>query len=275
MNKLLLATCAATAALLSCSTAARAGDLGLAGASYDWSGGYVGVNAGVAINSSEFKSDYRYVGQDQIDPDTEALIDELDHRASASDTWFSAGILAGYNWQVSGVVLGIEGDFNYLGMSATMNNDVSDVMSEIMTPETTYARDSISSDANWFGTVRARLGYAMGNFMLYGTAGLAYGEMDVKQELLAENGTESAAWSATTGGWNMGWAAGGGMEYAIDRWVVGAEYLYVDLGTYKWDSMANVRLQDPFLQADWRQVKESGEADLAFSVARATVKYRF
>jgi len=274
MKKLLLASCAAVS--VSClAPAAMAGDLGLAPARYDWSGGYVGVNAGAAINSSEFKSDYRYVGQDQIDPDTEALIDELDHRASASDTWFSAGILAGYNWQISGVVLGIEGDFNYLGMSATMNNDVSDVMSEIMTPETTYARDSISSDANWFGTVRARLGYSMGNFMLYGTAGLAYGEMDVKQELLAENGTESAAWSATTGGWNMGWTAGGGMEYAIDRWVVGAEYLYVDLGTYKWDSMANVRLQDPFLQADWRQVKESGEADLAFRVARATVKYRF
>lgn len=274
MKKLLLASCAAVS--ISCwGPAAMAGDLGLAPARYDWSGGYVGVNVGAAINGSEVKSDYRYVGQDQIDPDTEDLINDLDHSASSNDAWFSAGILAGYNWQISGVVLGVEGDFNYLGMSVTAKNDVSDVMSQVMAPENTNATDRISYDANWYGTVRARLGYAMGNVMLYGTGGLAYGEMDVKQSLVAENGTESASWSGSTAGWNMGWTAGGGIEYAVDRWVLGAEYLYVDLGTYKWDSMSKVALDDPFLQADWSEVKESGEADLAFSVARVTAKYRF
>jgi opacity protein-like surface antigen len=65
------------------------------------------------------------------------------------------------------------------------------------------------------------------------------------------------------------------VEYAVDRWTLGLEYLYVDLGAYEWDSNSNVNLNDATLQDDWSQVKEKGEADYAFSVARATVKYRF
>lgn len=274
MKTPLLATCALVS--LGCWTpAALAGDLGLAPASFDWSGGYVGVNAGAAFNNSEFSSRYRYTGQDDIGEDTLGLIDDLGFSDSPSDTLFTAGMLAGYNWQIGGFVLGAEGDFNYLGMDGKLSNDVSDVMSEVMAPENTTATDRISYDANWYGTVRARLGYAMGNLMAYGTGGLAYGKMEVRQNLSAENGTESATWSGTTEGWNLGWTLGGGIEYAVDRWVLGAEYLYVDLGSYKWKSMGNVTLEDPILETDWSQVRETGEADFAFSVARATVKYRF
>jgi hypothetical protein len=39
--------------------------------------------------------------------------------------------------------------------------------------------------------------------------------------------------------------------------------------------MGNVTLTDPILETDWSKVKQSGEADLSFSVARATLKYRF
>lgn len=273
MKKLLLASC--TAISVSCwSPVAMAGDLGLAPASYDWSGGYVGVNVGAALNASEFSSRYSYTGQDDPGPDTLALIDDLGFSSSPDDVLFTAGMLAGYNWQIASFVLGVEGDFNYLGMDGKIRNNVSDVMSEVLAPENTTAFDRINYDSNWFGTVRGRLGYAMGNVMLYGTGGLAYGKLEVEQELSAENGTESAVWSGATDGWNLGWTLGGGIEYAVDRWVLGAEYLYVDLGSYKWRSMGEVALDDPILQTDWSEVQETGTADLAFSVARATVKYR-
>lgn len=274
MKKLLLASCAA-ASLTCLAPAAMAGDLGLAPSSYDWSGGYVGVNAGAAFNSSEFKSDYEYTGQDDIGEDSLALIDDLDYSTTANDVVFSGGVLAGYNWQMSSFVFGLEGDFNYLGFSGTEKNDVSDVMSQVMEPQSTTASDKINYEANWFGTVRARLGYAMNSVLFYGTGGLAYGEMDVTQKLVAENGFESASWKGSTNGWNLGWTVGGGIEYAADRWVLGAEYLYVDLGSYDWSSMGNVALNDPILETDWSAVKETGEAKLAFSVARATLKYRF
>ena len=274
MKKLLLASCAA-ASLTSWAPAVMAGDLGLAKSSYDWSGGYVGVNAGAAFNSSEFKSNYAYVGQDDLGEESLALIDDLDYSTTADDVMFSGGILAGYNWEMSRFVFGLEGDFNYLGFHGTVKNDVSDVMSQVMAPASTTASDKIDYEANWFGTVRARLGYSVNNVLFYGTGGLAYGEMDVTQKLAAENGTESATWKGSTNGWNLGWTLGGGIEYAADRWVLGAEYLYVDLGTYDWSSVGAVSLADPILQTDWSAVKETGEANLAFSVARATLKYRF
>lgn len=274
MKKLLLATSAVVS--LSCwSPAAMASDLGLAPASYDWSGGSVGINTGAAFNGSEFKSRYSYTGQDDPGIDTLDLIDDLGFSDSPSDVLFTAGILAGYNWQFGSFVLGLEGDMNYLAMDGKLKNDASGVMSQVMAPENTTATDRISYDANWYGTVRGRLGYAMSNVLIYGTGGLAYGFMDVRQNLSAENGAESASWAGSTNGWNLGWTLGGGIEYAVDRWVLGAEYLYVDLGTYKWSSMGNVSLTDPVLDTDWSQVKESGQADLAFSVARATLKYRF
>ena len=50
---------------------------------------------------------------------------------------------------------------------------------------------------------------------------------------------------------------------------------YVDLGTDTWDGKSSVTLADPIAQSVWSQVKGKGEADVAFNVARATVKYRF
>lgn len=274
MKSMLLATCAA-ALLLLAPDAALAGDIGLAGSTYDWSGGYVGVNAGATFNNTQFRQNYRYTGQQDIGADATALIDGLDSEGQADQTWFTAGILAGYNWQYGNVVIGGEADFNYLGIHGTLRNNVSDVMSQVMAPENTNAVDTIDYETNWYGTVRARLGYAMDNVLVYGTAGLAYGEMDINQKLDATNGDEYANWNAKTSGWNLGWVLGGGIEYGIDRWTLGAEYQYVNLNSYDWTSKADVSLTDPTLSDDWSEVKENGSADLAFSVARATLKYRF
>ena len=274
MKTLLFATGAA-ATLLLAAPDAKAGDIGLAGSSYDWSGGYVGMNAGATFNNTEFKQNYSYAGQEDIGPEETALIDSLGSKNTADQTWFMAGVLAGYNWQYDNFVIGGEADFNYLGISGTVKNNVSDVMSQVMTPENTTAADTIDYENNWYGTVRARMGYAMNNILVYGTAGLAYGEMDINQKLDATNGDEYAKWNAKTNGWNLGWVLGGGIEYGIDRWTLGAEYQYVNLSSYEWSSKADVNINDSTLNDDWGQVTEKGSADLAFSVARATLKYRF
>lgn len=274
MNKLLLASCAAAAAL-SCSAAARAGDLGLAGASYDWSGGYVGVNAGIAINGSTFSSDYRYTGQANIGQANRDLINALDTSWDPSESVFTGGVLAGYSVQYGNFVIGAEGDFNYTGFDGTLRSDASDVMSQVLPPTSTRATDEVDYRGNWFGTLRGRLGYAFDNLLVYGTGGLAYGKLDIKQSLVADNGGDSISWQSKRDAWKLGWTLGGGLEYGIDAWTVGLEYLYVDLNSYEWDSKASASLSDANMQADWSQVKEEGNADYAFSVVRATAKYRF
>ena len=274
MNKLVI-TCCASALLTFGATGALAGDIGLAGSTYDWSGGYVGTSVGAALNNTEFNQNYVYTGQANISIEETDLINGLDFSDTADDAWFTAGILAGYNWQYSNFVIGAEADFNYLGFHGTVKHDVSNVMSQVMAPENTTATDRIDYENNWYGTLRARLGYAIDNFLIYGTGGLAYGEMDINQKLDASNGDEYASWNARTNGWNLGWTLGGGMEYGMGRWTMGAEYLYVDLSSYEWSSNSDVGLLDSTLQDDWSEVREKGEAALRFSVARATLKYRF
>ena len=51
------------------------------------------------------------------------------------------------------------------------------------------------SELNYYGTVRGKLGYSFGRLMAYGTAGYAYGELEVKN-----TGTGASA-SEMLGGW--------------------------------------------------------------------------
>jgi outer membrane immunogenic protein len=120
---------------------------------------------------------------------------------STSPNGIMGGAQVGYNWQVGQFVFGGETD---LQMS-----DADD----------RFAGWKFSNP--WFGTLRARAGYAMNNILFYGTVGLAYGT------LRAQNIATGIEESRTT----IGWAAGGGMEVALTgNWSAKAEYLYVDLG---------------------------------------------
>jgi outer membrane immunogenic protein len=70
----------------------------------------------------------------------------------------------------------------------------------------------------WFGTVRGRGGYAFNNILVYGTVGLAFGELRANTFGLTESHT------------NVGWTAGIGAEVGLTQnWSAKVEYLYVDL----------------------------------------------
>jgi outer membrane immunogenic protein len=70
----------------------------------------------------------------------------------------------------------------------------------------------------WFGTLRARAGYAANNILFYGTGGLAYGS--VKLDALGLTETKSS----------IGWTIGAGVEMGLTpNWSAKAEYLYLSL----------------------------------------------
>jgi outer membrane immunogenic protein len=111
---------------------------------------------------------------------------------------FAGGVQAGYNWQSGPWVFGVEGD-----LQATGADD-------------TFAPWKFSNP--WFGTVRGRAGYAFNNIYLYGTGGLAFGELRAETFGLSETHT------------NAGWTVGGGVELGlVQNWTAKIEYLYVDL----------------------------------------------
>ena len=113
----------------------------------------------------------------------------------------AGGIQGGYNWQSGQFVFGAEADI------------------QLAAANDTFAPWKFSNP--WFGTVRGRAGYAIGSLLLYGTAGLAFGELSGQTfGLVSENHT------------NLGWAAGVGAEAAIyRRWSAKVEYLFVDLAS--------------------------------------------
>ena len=90
----------------------------------------------------------------------------------------------------------------------------------------------------YFGTLRGRLGYAIGKALPYITAGLAYGSLSTAS-LVGTTETET----------KFGWTGGAGVEYAMfGAWSVKAEYLYFELdrmtcGTLTCGSEVEVKLK--------------------------------
>jgi outer membrane immunogenic protein len=111
------------------------------------------------------------------------------------------GLQAGYNWQSGQWVFGVEGDIQA--------NSASD----------RFATWKFSNP--WFSTVRGRVGFAMNNLFVYGTGGLAIGELT--GDLLGR------VESHTTAGWTLGAGAEIGLT---QNWSAKIEYLYVDLSTH-------------------------------------------
>jgi outer membrane immunogenic protein len=122
------------------------------------------------------------------------------------DGW-TGGLFAGYNFQTSGMfVAGVEGDFTLSGASDKQNGT--------------------SVDNNWNSTLRARAGIAIDRFLMYGTGGLAVGNISVKVP-----GTGSDT------GTHAGWTIGGGIEAAFTNNIIGRlEYRYTDYGTNQYDT---------------------------------------
>jgi outer membrane immunogenic protein len=108
------------------------------------------------------------------------------------------GAQAGYNFQTGPWVFGVEGDLQATGASDT------------------FASWKFSNP--WFGTVRGRGGYAFNNIFLFGTAGLAFGELTGQTFGVSESHT------------NIGWTVGLGAEFGLTpNWSVKTEYLFIDL----------------------------------------------
>lgn len=139
-----------------------------------------------------------------------------------------------------------------------------------------------SVSANYLATLRGRLGWTFGSFLVYGTGGLAI--TDLKHEMtVGEYGFAASAPCAggpgdnfcqptTKGSKTVGVTVGGGMEWAFaNNWSLKGEYLYVDFGT--------AFSQSPLLNgAGTAQVGTNAlthNADLTAHIARAGINYRF
>jgi outer membrane immunogenic protein len=129
------------------------------------------------------------------------------------------GFQSGYNYQFGQWVWGFETDIQASGQKGGSTLQISAL------PVTTLTTDH---KLTWFGTSRSRLGVLWSpNVLLYGTAGVAYGQVK-------DTATITAPGASVTGTFKdvkAGWTAGAGVEGIIGGgWTAKLEYLYIDLG---------------------------------------------
>jgi outer membrane immunogenic protein len=178
---------------------------------YDWTGFYIGVNAGVGV------------GRDY----TRLAILGGGNSFEASYLNPLGGVgggQAGYNWQLpksafGSIILGVEADLQGTGMRDNFNCLIGCLPAAAQTLNFTQRLD-------WFGTVRGRVGIATGPVLTYVTAGWAYGS--VKTTLTETIGTTGTFASNQNRG---GWTWGSGVEASLGgNWTGKIEYLWVNLG---------------------------------------------
>jgi outer membrane immunogenic protein len=116
------------------------------------------------------------------------------------------GGTAGYNVQLGAIVVGIEGDVGWSSIKGSTS--------------VAGCGTACETSNDRLATIRGRFGYAFDRFLPYLTGGVSLGKIE---------GTIAGGGSIKSN--NIGWTAGGGLEYAfVDNWSVKAEYLYTDLG---------------------------------------------
>ncbi|MBV9969052.1 MAG: porin family protein, partial [Xanthobacteraceae bacterium] len=170
-----------------------------------WSGGYVGLNAGVAG------------GADAITSTSTGFI-AISGSGTMQALGGTAGLLAGYNWEVGGWVVGVEGDVSYLGLNGSQDMTATNFVS---------VTEHDSFETSWLATLRGRFGYAWGHWLFYLTAGGALGDHKYNG-VIQTFGIANPSGSVIKGGWTVGL----GSEWMIaPNWTAKVEYLVADLGT--------------------------------------------
>jgi outer membrane immunogenic protein len=189
-----------------------------------WTGFYIGATVGYGWGSgdSSILPNAPEIGIGAGDPVFGPLPSRPDYNG------FVGGGQVGYNARFNNWIAGLETDVSYAGLHGT--NNATGALFIGGTFSTTLERR-----LDWFGTLRGRLGFlATNDLLIYGTAGLAYGDAVTKMTATNLSAACPFNWclSSSTSGVSVGWAAGAGVEYAFaPQWTAKAEYLHVDLGS--------------------------------------------
>jgi outer membrane immunogenic protein len=186
---------------------------------YNWTGFYVGLNAGGVFSRSSFDmTASNFFGGS-------APLIGADGTTRLNRTGFTGGGQAGYNWQSGAFVFGLEADINYTDVraSASVTRGAAPGL-----PLGYTVFESAKSD--WLFTLRPRAGVTSGNALFYVTGGLAVADYKFTQGNFFPDCPCGV--TSTLSKTKAGWTVGAGIEYAIDSaWSVKGEYLYVDLGS--------------------------------------------
>lgn len=207
----------------------------LTGAAPDWTGGYVGGSLGSTAS--------RALYCDSFDGDEYDCNDPADGLPEPSPEGPMIGITGGYDWQSGDYVYGIAGDL--------MFGDLSDVVGNSTDP--TYGCGAgCGLEVSSIAILRGRLGYSMGGFLPYVTAGVAVTQAAVFQP--GDPTFEGTYTHAVVG--------------------AGADYMVTETLSAGIDLMQLIETNEPILSEDFCG-GNCGATNFSATIARVTLAYRF
>jgi outer membrane immunogenic protein len=209
---------------------------------YNWTGFYIGGNAGYGWGRSKtadtFTSPAPPVGVAGV--------------VAASTSRFKmdgavGGGQIGYNWQSDRFVYGIEADIQLSDQKGSTSfacpvpqlgqgcNELVAAAMEGLAPTASF-----NQRLDWFGTLRGRIGALVTpDTLIYGTGGLARGRIETNGIIANYFTTSVAITTFAHKSTRYGWTAGAGVESRlIGNWTAKLEYLYLDLGTVSGSTFA-------------------------------------
>ena len=183
---------------------------------YDWSGFYLGAQFG-----------YTWENEDLTLTPNGGTAYNTTH---SNPNFLVGGVNAGYNWQESNFVFGVEADAEAKGL----NNSYA-----IGAP---FSGTTGTTQSNLQGSLRLRGGLALDRTLLYATGGVAIAQFN---DTFSTPPTFFDNPSST----RLGWTIGAGVEQALsENWTARVEYRYTDFGTHS-DNLNNF-LKPPGFSTD-------------------------
>ena len=221
-----------------------------------WTGLYIGGQAGVAFGNSSNGANF--------DPGNNGLFGGGSSGSDDNNAGFVGGGHIGYDYQLpNNIVVGAVADINYIDAQTNRTYTTNG--------GSTFAS---SSDVNYLGTVRGRVGYAFDSVLLYGSGGLAYAGVD-NNSVMPSNavGSQFAGYTFKDEGddADIGYSVGGGVDVlATQNISFGVEYLYTNLGKNEQSITGTNAFGNKVSFSS-----DSNNDDLDFHTVMAKASYRF
>jgi outer membrane immunogenic protein len=236
---------AAAAAMVFIVCAAQAADMALKEpppAAWTWTGFYLGGEVGGRWQSSRWNTTCIESGfpgaacpNATVLPADAARFNVNNPQSfNSGSVW--GGVVAGYNWQVTNWLLGIEGNFAWGNNTAT---HVGIPGAESPTVAGAPGFDNSNVKETWDGSLRLRGGFLVTpETLVYVTGGAAFTQVEFSAYCATPYpvgwcaGAGDLGQRSTSTSIRAGWTVGGGIETRImGNWLGRAEYRYADYGS--------------------------------------------
>ncbi len=189
---------------------------------FNWNGFYAGGHFG----GGQISDDVTFVG----------TVNSINFPAGTVANEKAGGLLggvqAGYNWQFTNWVFGIEGDFSWADINASHNIGPngsaiagSNAIVSVVDPNVISNPDPRVTD---LATITGRFGYAFDRVLLYGKAGWAWAKTS---DNAFTTDTGATILTQTLSATRSGWTAGGGVEWGLwQNWSIKIEGDFMGFG---------------------------------------------